>query len=39
MPSIDALIASTAMAKNLIIITHNAKDMKHSRAQILDPWD
>jgi toxin FitB len=39
MPTIDALIACTALVKNLIIITHNAKDIKQSKVEIIDPWD
>jgi toxin FitB len=38
MPSIDALIACTGLVHNLIIITHNGKDMKRSKVETFDPW-
>ncbi len=38
MPTIDSLIASTALCKNLIIVTRNGKDMKQSHVEILNPW-
>jgi len=38
MPTIDSLIASTALCKNLIIVTRNGKDMKQSLVEILNPW-
>jgi predicted nucleic acid-binding protein len=39
MPTIDALIACTALTKKLIIVTRNGKDMRRSHAEILDPWE
>lgn len=39
MPSIDALIACTALVHNLIIITRNAKDIKKSKVETIDPWE
>ena len=38
MPTIDSLIASTALCKNLIVVTRNGKDMKQSLVEILNPW-
>ena len=38
MPSIDSLIASTAIAKNLIVATRNEKDIKDSGVEIINPW-
>ena len=38
MPTIDSLIASTALCKNLIVVTRNGKDMKQSHVEILNPW-
>ena len=38
MPTIDSLIASTALCKNLIVVTRNGKDMKQSHIEILNPW-
>ncbi len=39
MPSIDALIACTALVHNLIIVTRNAKDIKRSKVETIDPWE
>lgn len=39
MPSIDALIASTALVHNLAIVTRNGKDMKKSKVEIVNPWE
>lgn len=38
LPSLDTLIAATAMTRRLTLITHNVKDMSHTGAAILDPW-
>ena len=38
MPTIDPLIASTALCKNLIVVTRNGKVMKQSLVEILNPW-
>jgi toxin FitB len=38
MPTIDSLIASTALCKNLIVVTRYGKDMKQSHVEILNPW-
>jgi predicted nucleic acid-binding protein len=38
-PSIDALISSTALVHNLTIITHNGKDIKRSKVEMIDPWE
>jgi predicted nucleic acid-binding protein len=38
MPSIDALIACSALEYNLIVVTRNGKDMKRSNVEIIDPW-
>jgi predicted nucleic acid-binding protein len=38
MPTIDSLIASTALCKNLIVVTRNGKYMKQSHVEILNPW-
>ncbi len=38
MPSIDALIACTALVKNFSIVTHNGKDMIRSHVDLIDPW-
>jgi predicted nucleic acid-binding protein len=39
MPTIDSLIASTALCKNLIVVTRNGKDMKQRFVEILNPWE
>ena len=38
-PSIDSLIAATAIAYNLTIITRNTDDMAGTGARVLNPWD
>ncbi|MBP7282570.1 MAG: type II toxin-antitoxin system VapC family toxin [Leptospiraceae bacterium] len=39
MPTIDALIACSALVHNLTVITHNAKDIKRSKVEVFDPWE
>ena len=38
LPSLDALIAATALTRRLTLVTHNSKDMTRTGATILDPW-
>jgi toxin FitB len=38
LPSIDTLIAATAITRRLTLVTHNVKDMSRTGATILDPW-
>ena len=38
LPSLDALIAATALTRRLTLVTHNSKDMARTGAAILDPW-
>jgi len=38
LPSLDALIAATAVTRRLTLVTHNSKDMARTGAAILDPW-
>ncbi|MBI2929968.1 MAG: type II toxin-antitoxin system VapC family toxin [Verrucomicrobia bacterium] len=38
LPSLDTLIAATALTKRLTIVTHNISDMVRTGAHILDPW-
>lgn len=38
MPPMDALIAATALAHNLILATRNTQDFIHSGVQLLNPW-
>lgn len=38
MPAIDSLIAATAMAHDLIVVTRNIKDMQASGVKLFDPW-
>lgn len=34
----DALIAATALAHGLVMVTHNVKDFKATGVEIADPW-
>ena len=38
LPSLDTLIAATAITRHFTLITHNVKDMSRTGATILDPW-
>ena len=38
LPSLDALIAATALTRRLTLVTHISKDMARTGAAILDPW-
>ena len=39
LPSLDTLIAATAITRRLTLVTHNTKDMGRTGATILDPWE
>ena len=38
LPSLDTLIAATAITKRLTLVTHNRQDMVRTGATVLDPW-
>jgi len=38
LPTLDTLIAATAMCRRLTLVTHNTKDMARTGVDILDPW-
>jgi predicted nucleic acid-binding protein len=38
LPSLDSLIAATAISQHLTLVTHNSRDMARTGASILDPW-
>jgi predicted nucleic acid-binding protein len=38
LPAIDALIAATALAHNLAVVTRNTKDMEASGVELINPW-
>jgi predicted nucleic acid-binding protein len=38
LPSLDTLIAATALTRRLTLVTHNTRDMARTGAAILDPW-
>lgn len=37
-PVIDSLIAATALAHQLFVVTRNSSDMEKSGVQMVDPW-
>jgi len=37
-PTLDALIAATALVHNLTLVTRNTKDMAGSGVRLLNPW-
>lgn len=38
LPSLDTLIAATAIVRRLTLVTHNGKDMIRTGAAVFDPW-
>jgi len=38
LPSLDTLIAATAIVRRLTLVTHNTKDMMRTGATVFDPW-
>jgi len=38
LPTLDTLIAATALTRRLTLVTRNTRDMARSGASILDPW-
>ncbi len=38
LPTLDTLIAATAIVRRLTLVTHNTKDMGRSGATVFDPW-
>ncbi len=39
MPVIDSLMAATALARDLTLVTRNTPDFAHTGVKIFDPWD
>jgi predicted nucleic acid-binding protein len=37
-PTIDGLIGATAIAKNLIVVTRDDRDIRQTGARVLNPW-
>jgi len=37
-PTVDGLLAATAMVHNLALVTRNEKDVSNSGARIINPW-
>ncbi|MEX2351792.1 MAG: type II toxin-antitoxin system VapC family toxin, partial [Balneolaceae bacterium] len=38
-PAIDALIAATARAHDLAVVTRNTRDMKNADVELINPWE
>lgn len=38
LPAIDSLLAATALAHGLTLITRNLRDFEHPELSVLDPW-
>lgn len=38
LPVIDSLLAATALAHNLVVVTRNTKDLAKCQVQIVNPW-
>ena len=39
LPVMDSLIAATAIAHGLLVVTRNVKDIERCRARVFNPWD
>ena len=39
MPAIDSLIAATALAKKMILVTRNVSDFEATTVDVLNPWE
>ncbi len=38
LPAIDVLLAATAIANGLVLVTRNTKDFEQTGAQLINPW-
>ncbi len=39
LPDVDGLMAATAMARGLVIVTRNVKDFVRSGVEVVNPWE
>ena len=39
LPEMDALIASTAIVRDLVLVTRNVRDFQRAGARLLNPWE
>ena len=39
LPVMDSLIAATAIAHGLVVVTRNVKDIERCRARVFNPWE
>jgi predicted nucleic acid-binding protein len=38
LPAIDALLAATALANGLVVVTRNEPDIRRTGVRVVDPW-
>jgi len=39
LPDVDGLMAATAIARGLVIVTRNVKDFVRSGVELVNPWE
>ena len=39
LPTIDSLLAATALVHDLVLVTRNVRDLSYAALEIVNPWD